>query len=451
MKTRSLMTTGALLTALLAACGDDDSTSKPTLDSGAAGGIDSGAPTADSGKPAADSGTPPGDSATPTADAGMDSATPPDTNKFYIVPTEIYTADFATSTSYVPVVPSLDVAEIPLTTAKELDGRASMGVVGKYVFLASSSAPVVTRYEVDATGKLVDPKTLNFMTYGVPEFFAIDDWGAVFVNETKAYIFNGSDGSHVIWNPSTMTVTGTIAGPPGIVREGYALESVAAVTGNLMYRVFTNLNYDQWDFPAAPMYLVVYDTTTDTIVSKTEESRCPQLYNRPFVDESGDIYFSGWVWTPAIALVDSTYPKSCALRVKAGTNVFDPGYKLDFGAQITQGREAGMLRYLGNGKALLDVFYSERVTITSQTDPEELANTPNWRLWMVDLKTNIGGPVEGLDFKAGGYTDVKVDGRTYLMVPNKDYSETTAHEIANDKAEPRFKITGSSYNMKRVR
>jgi hypothetical protein len=110
-----------------------------------------------------------------------------------------------------------------------------------------------------------------------------------------------------------------------------------------------------------------------------------------------------------------------------------------------------MMRYLGDGKVLLDVFYDERVTIDDETDAQELANTPNWRLWSFDLETKQGGPIENLDFKAGGYTDVVVDDRTFLMVPNDDYSETTAMEIVDGEAVERFKIQGSSYNMVKLR
>lgn len=59
--------------------------------------------------------------------------------------------------------------------------------------------------------------------------------------------------------------------------------------------------------------------------------------------------------------------------------------------------------------------------------------------------------MEGLDFKAGGYQDVQVDGRTFLMVPNEDYSQTTADEIKDGEAEQGFEIRGSSYHMVKVR
>lgn len=385
--------------------------------------------------------------ASATLGPAADAALPNVTGKF-VVPTQVYGPDFATSTSYVPVVSSLDVDEISLDNAKELDGRASASVVGKWLFVASSSEPVVTRYTLSAAGKLEEDGKLNFSAYGVPEYFSIDAWGAVFVNEDKAYIFNGSDGSHVIWNPTTMEVLGEIPGPD-LTKEGYNMESIAVVRGNRMYRVFTFLNYDSWEFLPEPQYLAVYDVEADELLDLVEESRCPQLYSRPFADERGDLYFSGWVWTPGLTLT-SDYPKSCALRVKAGEDEFDPDWQLNFADDVTDGREAGIMRYLGHGKALLDVFYDERADIDDETDPQELSNTPNWRLWTIDLEDNTGGPVEGLSFKAGGYQDVQVDGRTFLMVPNEDYSRTTAYEVIDGEAVKAFEIQGSAYHMVEV-
>jgi hypothetical protein len=365
------------------------------------------------------------------------------------VPAEVYGADFATSNSYIPLVPSLDVERIDISRAREVSGRASVAVVGPWLFVASSTAPVVERFEVAPDGSLREAGRISFMNYGLPEFFAIDAWGAVFISPEKAYLFNGNDGSQVVWNPTTLEITGEIPGP-GISRMGYSFESVVAVRGSRMYRIFTLLNYDAWEFLPAPQYLAVYDLTTDTLLDTVEESRCPQLYSRPFIDERGDIYFSGWVWTPGLTLT-SDYPASCALRVLAGQDTFDPSWQLDFAAEVTQGREAGILRYLGGGKGLLDVFHAERATIDPSTDPQELSNTPNWRLWSIDLESKTGAPVEGLDFRAGGYQDVEVGGRTFLMVPNDTYSETTAVEVVDGQAAAGFVIQGSAYHMVKLR
>jgi hypothetical protein len=367
----------------------------------------------------------------------------------FAIPSQVYSADFATSTSYVSIVPSLDVARISLDDAREVDGRGTVAKLGDYFYVASSSAPVVNRFQLLADGSLKEAGSLNFSNYGVPEYFTIDAWGGVLVDAEKAYVFNGTDGSHVAWNPSTMEITGSIDGPD-IVQPGYNLESIAVVRGNRMYRVFTFLNYDSWEFLAAPQYLAVYDLEKDELIDLVEETRCPQLYSRPFVDEKGDIYFSGWVWTPGLTLTGD-YPASCALRINAGQDVFDPDWQLSFAAEVTGGREAGILRYLGGGKALLDVFHDERVAIDDSTDPQELMNLPNWRLWSIDLETKTGGPIESLDFKAGGYSDVQVDGRNFLMVPNEDYSETTAYEVLAGDAKPGFKIQGSVDHIVKLR
>jgi hypothetical protein len=371
------------------------------------------------------------------------------TGPLFAVPSQVYGADFATSTSYVSLVPSLDVSRISLDDAREVDGRGTVAKLGDYFFIASSSKPVVNRYELAEDGTLEPAGSLNFQNYGVPEYFTIDSWGGVLVDAERAYVFNGTDGSHIAWNPSTLEITGTIEGPD-VVQEGYNLESIAVVRGDRMYRIFTSLNYDSWEFLAAPQYLAVYDLKKNELVDLVEESRCPQLYSRPFVDEQGDIYFSGWVWTPGLTLTGD-YPASCALRIKAGQDAFDPDWQLRFADEVTDGREAGIMRPLGDGKVLLDVFHDERVTIDDTTDPQELMNTPNWRLWLVDLKTKQGSPIDALDFKAGGYSDVQVDGRNWLMVPNEDYSETTGYEVVDGEAISGFKIQGSVDHIVKLR
>lgn len=364
-----------------------------------------------------------------------------DDDGWFVVSTQVY-GDV--TTSYLPVVSSLDVDEISIDNAKELIGRSSIAQLGKWLFVAASTEPVVTRYTISDDGKLVEDKRLNFANYGVPEFFAINEWGAVFVNEEKAYIFNGNDGSHVIWNPTTMNITGEIAAP-GIVKEGYDMESVAVVRGNRMYRLFTFLNYDTWEFLPEPQYLAVYDVEKDELLDLDEEDRCVQLYALPSVGENDDIYFSGHVWTPGLSLT-SDYPKSCSLRVKEGEDAFDDDWQLDF-ADITDGREAATLRYIGDGKALLDVFHDERTEITEGTDPLELVSTANWRVWLVDLEEKSGAPIESVGFKGAGLTDIKVGNRTYLMLPNADWTETTAWELVGEELVERFKVQGNSYQM----
>ncbi len=385
---------------------------------------------------------------TPDASSIMDAAvhTP---SALYAVPSEVYGVDFVTSTSYVPLVPSLDVPSISLQDAREVDGRASVARVGKYVFIASANAPIANRFTISEQGTFQPDGSINFMNQGLPAYFAIDSFGALFISETKAYILNGSDGSMVVWNPTTLTIIGKIPGP-GIVRAGYEIQSAQAVRGNKLYRLFSLVNYDEWDFLTTGQVLVVYDLNTDTQLSIVEENRCPQLYATPFQTEAGDIYFSGWVWPATLPLVRN-FPHSCALRIPAGQDGFDPTYKLDFATQF-QGHEGAMMTYLGNGQALVDLFHQERATYNANTDPQMLANTKNWRVWKIDLATGTGAPLEGVDFTGAGYSLAQVDRRSFLLTPDDEtYSATTATEIVEGALKPSFKIKGSVYNIVRVR
>src|SRR3954469_23949378 len=102
---RTLLSTTAMLAALslLGACSDDDSTTKDrnidasqlpaTGSTGADGGLSTGTGTNIDGGAAPT--TPQPTSPAPTGPAEA---------KLYAVPSEVYGADFATSTSYVPIV-----------------------------------------------------------------------------------------------------------------------------------------------------------------------------------------------------------------------------------------------------------------------------------------------------------------------------------------------------------
>lgn len=387
-------------------------------------------------------------------DAVAEAALQPDAagavaSSLYAVPTEIYGADFSSSTSFVSLVPSLDVPSIGLEQAREKDGRASVIAIGNYLFIASSTAPIIERYEVQPDGSLVEAGRLSFANYGLPEAFSIDAWGNITISPTKAYVFNGSNGAHVVWNPSTLEIIGEVAGPD-VLRDGWALESIAIVRGNRLFRVFAYLDYDSWRFDAGTQFLAVYDVESDQLLALHQDARCPLLYSRPFLDESENLYFSGFVWTAAETLLNGA-PKNCALRVLNGQEAFDPDWQLTYADDVTEGREAGILRYLGGGRALLDVFHHDRASLAGPISTRELSNTPNWRLWSLDLEQRTGAPLEGLDFKAGGYQDVGVDARTFLMVPNDDYSETTAYEVRDGQAARGFSIRGSAYHLTKIR
>jgi hypothetical protein len=308
---------------LAAACGGEDATSV-----GAAMAVDEALPGPD------------GDAAGGTV------------GPFYAIATEVYGADFSTSTSFIRLVSSLDMAEVDLASAREYNGRATVGTVGRWLFIMDGEQPIVERFSVAADGSLTLDGELSFANYGMP-YWTIDAWGNTMVSPTKAYFSNPGDGSLIVWNPTSMEIVRELPLPMP-APEGLELQSSPAhLQGDRLFRLFSWASFDTFEFSRAPQQLGVYDVVSDELLSLTEDNRCPAVYSEPFADEAGALYFSNHVWSPMETLVKGA-PQSCALRVLAGETAFDPDWQLRY-ADFAGGREGAVLRYLGAGRALADI------------------------------------------------------------------------------------------------
>ncbi|HVK75938.1 MAG TPA: hypothetical protein VM734_21550, partial [Kofleriaceae bacterium] len=324
--------------------------------------------------------------------------TGPLTGPVFVVANEVYTDD--SSTTYVNVLDSLDIDQVDYTKAIEIaGGRATIATTNGWLFVAPPDEPVIIRYEIDGARKLVETGRVSFANYGLDAIW-VDEWGNTFISPTKAYLTNSDDGTALVWNPTTMEITGEIAPLQDLVRAGTTINSSPSVVrGDRLYRAIFWSNWQAWE-TSTEQYVAVYDTTTDRMIDLVPESRCPGLSNRVARDEAGNLYFSNWVHNVSETLVRGA-PKSCAVRISAGADRPDADWTLPY-ADVTDGREAAMFSYIGDGKAMLNVFHDERATYDENTDPSALIGTANWRLWNIDPVAKTGAPVEGLDWMAGG-------------------------------------------------
>lgn len=353
------------------------------------------------------------------------------------------------TTTYVSLISSLDVKEIDDSKAYEFPGTATVATTGGWLFVADGESPIVTRYSIGKDGTLQDDGKLSFANYGL-DTVSLDDWGNAFVSPTKAYLYNSSSSSHILWNPTSLEITGEVKSSD-LVHTGVSLDgSGAMVRENRLYR---SVFWKDWDAfsSSKEQYIATFDVEGDKRVSLTAEQRCPALNSRIQKDEAGNLYFSNWIYN-VIETLQQGAPKSCALRMNAGSDVLDPSWSLNY-ADLTEGREAAELSYLGDGKGLLLVYHDERATIDPASDPFELALATNWRIWSVDLEQRTALPIEGIDWLAGGYSPVKLDGRSFVLAPlDSDYSRTNLYEITSyGHAELRFGVRGFSTQLVKVR
>jgi hypothetical protein len=274
------------------------------------------------------------------------------------------------------------------------------------VFASDDRAPVIGRYDVGPDDQLVKGAELSFAGVGMTE---VVSWFIYIVDDTKGYVFDPAGRRIVVWNPSTMTLTGTQIDLSVLDREGWtprlALEIFSpwrrgselliptAWTGQDEERRFAN-------------GLLILDVETDTVVSTAEDERCGESY-MTVEDASGDRYFFPSAFSsPQHFFADQRGP-TCVLRLRAGESAFDPDYQLDLSA-------------LGSGSAAVGGVPDGAGGFFFAAADDALWNEPEnnggeyWRIWHYDFATEASRPVDTLPVWAGDPYYVNVGGRVYL-------------------------------------
>lgn len=366
----------------------------------------------------------------------------------YALMYEVYD-DVGDSSSYLTMLDSLDTERLDTGKAREFaGGRAYLATYAGSIYVGDPASPIVTRYTVDERGELHEEGRIGFSNYGLTSGM-IDPWSVNFVSKDKAYVFDGKEGVHIIWDPTAMEILGEIEPPSELSRDGYELDvSPAVIRGNRMFRSYGWVNYEEGDW-ADEQLLAVYDTESDTLLDLVEEKRCPSAGNLVHEDEEGNFYFSNWIWPVAETLLNDG-PSRCVLKLAADAERFDADWTLRY-ADFADGREGAIFSYAGDGQALASIFYDEMAPVDDDAMPFDYIGQPYWRVWTTDLEGNNAAPVEGIDWSAGAFTPVRFDGRTLLMVPGENWTKTQVYEVKDGRGEKLFEIPGWSYQFVQVR
>ncbi|MEY4508686.1 MAG: hypothetical protein RLZZ450_808 [Pseudomonadota bacterium] len=458
---------GLTLCVVLAGCGDDDGT-KTLADAGPLAVDASSSPstvppaTTDGGvvtpgtpgtpvTPAADGSTPVAttDAGTPVVTAPVDSGAPVVDTKNAVYAVSVQVLGDEADNTYVSTLKNLEPQTVDTKQAIEVGGRSSIATVGGWLFIGEEESPVLRRFAVGADGKLAEDKDkqLNFSNEGLSAV-SLDEWNNTFISPTKAYLSDG-EGGFIVWNPTTMAITGRIPAVD-LAREGLSIDgSPGFVRGNRLFRTVFWKNWEEFK-TSSEQYVLVYDTDTDKLLSKTPESRCPGLNAQITADEKGTLYFSNWVYNVAETLVRQA-PKSCAIRILPGAETADPSWVLPY-ADITGGKEGAGFAYTKDGKALLSVFDATGLTFDANTDLSKVSKEVRWDLYTVDLETKAVAKMEGAPRSAGGYTQLKLDGLTLAFFPAASYESTTLFELpTSGPAKKRLELPGFAYQLVRIK
>lgn len=344
------------------------------------------------------------------------------------------------TTTYVNLLADIDVESINHEKAREFAGAADIWFHDGSLYVAEGVALTITRYTIE-DGELIEHEKIGFTDFGVTDF---GFWRNVFVAPDKAYFLSGTN-EYVIWNPREMSIEGTFEVPELPARDGLEpfpgySDRAAVVRGNRLYQPVYYTDPNESFFVMDPgSSLLVVDIENDEVVDVLDLP-CPGM-DFASQDDDGNLVFSSWVFAPGgAAVVDQS--ATCVVQLPVDSD--EPKVLFDV-ADVTDGRQGGMFRYLGDGKAFLSVLHSER---SDSESPSEVADGPNWKFWLYDIESGTAEESDAFDFNAGAAYDVSVDGKKQLLVPAGDYASTKLYEVSADgTSKPQFTSPGWSLRL----
>lgn len=333
------------------------------------------------------------------------------------------------TTTYVKTLPALDVDQkIDLARSLEAPGFGDAASIGGKLYVSSPETPVVRRFVVDEQGGFKADGEVNFGAYSM----SANIYEQGFVSPTQAYL--SADKKWVRWNPSTLTIEKTIDFPAKILEKREGLDAHISydrgfvVRGNRIYSVVSWSDVTNHKM-AATSAIVVLDATTDAVLDVVD-APCPFL-DVGTKDDAGNIYFSGWVYSPGATLVNGG-AKSCAVKVPVGSDTIDPAWTLQM-ASITGGHEASALTYIGSDTFLLATFHEEKSPFNPATMKiDEWIFAASWRYGTYNQKTKEYKELPDLGWHSGGYYSARLDGQFYLLTPGANYDSTTYFQLNAD-------------------
>jgi hypothetical protein len=351
---------------------------------------------------------------------------PPGGDPSFLVGTRVW--DDTATTSYFHLATSLEAGTvIDPRDAVEVPGSAKLfSIEGAGWFaIGGGESPTISEYTLDG-GRLVEGVTISLQEYGVQSL-----WDTLYVvSPTKAYYPDRDGEQLIVWNPTTMEITGSIA-LPATARAGYlALYGYSPVIrgSDLLFTV----GWFDWtnDTILAETGLVVIDTATDTVSRTDVDTRCGGI-TTGVTTASGDTYFVSSALAGAAFRVGRYDREPCALRLPAGGNAFDPSY-LDTHDSIAGGAIAGEPVPAGGDAMYLRVLDEGLATVDPQGASWDVTGQLawRWRRWDVPGTTTVA-----VDALAPSTADVlwfRVGDRVFGTETTSDYSETTLIDLTAD-------------------
>ena len=169
------------------------------------------------------------------------------------------------------------------------------------------------------------------------------------------------------------------------------------------------------------------------------------------MDDAQNVYFSAAPFAAQAYDLYTFSPRPCAIKIPAGSEVFDPGWTLQM-RQITGGSDASSLSYLGNDKLLLMVYFSGRNFVPSFPSVQDWARADSWQYATYDLVTKRFEVLSQLGWTTRGLSSTRLDRRFFLHQVDASKASSTNLELLPDGTVKKgISVDGSLWAVFRLR
>ena len=366
----------------------------------------------------------PGDGASTQEGAGSPSVAPEAAPRFVLASISI-DAD-GNRISYAQLVDSLS-GDFDNDSAIEAPGNAVFLSHGSDFFYGLAESPTWVRYS--SVGGLHETGRLSFLNYGITNM----DFANVIVDADTAVSVLTSVGQAVVWNPTTLEVTGVID-LPHLMRDGFELEAFTTVTHDGL--VYVPGKWPNWEAGAVMqrVSMTILDPEALSVVAVAEDDRCG-AGGRVTFDSRGYAYVMGDGRNQSMQVFAAARGEpvvnNCLLRIPPGGTDFEEGFYHEI-PSLTGGLDSMtelMSATLDDGIGFTMMRYPELIPAGLDQVNFEHWSVPAYKMWRIVLgDAPTAEVVDGANFSVVGFSPSGVAGKLYNP-ESSDGSESSVYEI----------------------
>jgi len=348
---------------------------------------------------------------------------------------------------YVGAYPELP-AQVELADMLETPSGQNAATYGGYIYVWDAESGVYTRYAVDDARRLSEAGSVSFVNEG-----GTGNIMTGFVSTTRAYSMTRDNMQIIVWNPTDMTVTGSIDTSAALDPDYPSFDyGEPVVFGD--YVAWPILWYDDDNADYKPAVdIILASATNDEPAMAISDRRCGGGWSL-FTDDEGDLYALGNAYFGYAHFDPARQPKDCLLRVRAGSTEFDPDFYVDLNRATNS--DIVYHTWQTSGRSVVAAVLDPATDASSIATPDDYWSTPMQRT-LVRVDQGDSEPVTGIPASAVFSTlNYRLDGELFMLMsegsagPAGDAS-STLYRIDGSVAEVALRTSGDIWSIGRIR